>query len=821
MSLDGEPASTSPILSSEVDPNRKDIYGRTPLHIAAADGDFEKVKLLLPLSTHPDAKEGRGRTALSMAAQFGEWEIVRYLLENDKVDPTSTDNRGRTPLHWANKNGDVGEDIFLVANDKVDRISWYYAWPILDMKLYCATRNGHLEVVKALFAVYNARKLDWELADSDGHTPLDEAIRQYHEATTGSSPYRILREAILGLFLEQDTGCPLTAQWCRYCLQLMAWTTTTGVFRLHGRRFKSPLLASFGVITCAPWRLMEATSSRCEMCRYLIEQAQKILQGQPPTHARIELARNEYKSFKIQVIVPRSPVDICRSSAASIAFYGLNDQPEEERVIHEDNNPTMTFEESIIVIHKWLEECTGHRPAGEHDHSLCPSGEGLLPKRLLRLDFNNSAQLQLIECAEGQAGRYAALSHCWGNPRDMERIKTTIRNYKQHLSSIVYSELPKSFQDAVQVCRALGLQYLWIDSLCIVQDDSNDWQHESTKMTDTYDNAFITLAATASAGCTEGFALTHQRPRHFSEFSVYPGPDLGQLRKQPLYKRGWTLQEMVLSRRLVHFAQDQLYWFCRSSTKCQCGQHLELDTALPTLKSHPTDLDHKLWWDWVEDYSRRQLTRNEDKFPALAGLTNKFQQLTGGHHALGLWMEDIHYGLLWHTDKASHGLPPSHSAAGVDKTFYIPSWSWASFQGPISRASGFTREFVRPQAIIRPNGLEVCWAGEDLTSSLLVGSLYIKGRLKMLKALEAGLMDLRFDKRSLSPDRAGVWCLEILQTCTPHRWLSTHFLLLEKEIEDSSTSRFPKFRRIGVGLCRAQVFEHWFGDWPMEDVILV
>ncbi|KAK4208726.1 heterokaryon incompatibility protein-domain-containing protein, partial [Rhypophila decipiens] len=310
----------------------------------------------------------------------------------------------------------------------------------------------------------------------------------------------------------------------------------------------------------------------------------------------------------------------------------------------------------------------------------------LLPKRLLRLDFNNTDQVQLMECAEGQAGRYAALSHCWGNPRDMEQIKTTRRNYKQRLRCILYGDLPKSFQDAVRVCRALGLQHLWIDSLCIVQDDSNDWQHESAKMTDTYENAFITLAATASAGCTEGFTMTHQRPRHFSEFSVYPGPDLVRLRNQPLYRRGWTLQEMALSGRLVHFAHDQLYWFCRSSTQGQYGQNLGTGTALPALNSRPTEQDptlqdHNLWWDWVEDYSRRQLTRSEDKFPALAGLTKKFQQLTGGHHALGLWMDDIHYGLLWRRARTSKGSQPS--AEEADGYSYIPSWSWASIQGPI------------------------------------------------------------------------------------------------------------------------------------------
>jgi hypothetical protein len=108
----------------------------------------------------------------------------------------------------------------------------------------------------------------------------------------------------------------------------------------------------------------------------------------------------------------------------------------------------------------------------------------------------------LIELEPGTRGRYAALSHCWGSNLTYKTSKDTLGSRKK---AIVWSDLPATFQDAITICHELDVQYMWIDSLCIIQDSDEDWEEESAKMGTIYENAWITIAATSSAGSAEHF----------------------------------------------------------------------------------------------------------------------------------------------------------------------------------------------------------------------------------------------------------------------------------------------------------------------------
>jgi len=465
--------------------------------------------------------------------------------------------------------------------------------------------------------------------------------------------------------------------------------------------------------------------------------------------------------------------------------------------------------------------------------------------------------MKLIECMEGQVGKYAALSHCWGDPKDMERAKTTKENYHDRLHSIPYIDLPNSFRDATRITRELGLQYLWIDSLCIIQDDASDWQHESTKMTATYENAFITLAATASSGCKEGIRTSHKRARHFPNFSVRPAPNLGYLQQQPLFQRGWTLQEIILSPRVVHFADDELYLVCRSFTMSHDGHNLGPGTAVANLHSPPGRLSHNVWWNWVEDYSRRLLTYPQDKLPALAGLTQKFQQQTGATPAVGLWTDDLHYGLLW--------WPTTVTSRPQDVSF-IPTWSWTSVDGAVKQLCrreemehGYMSNYLRPAKIVPTSTLTLSWDGEPLTSEISEGTLHIKGRLKSLpsglqapvkddlKSLRARMPsnpdeilshrdpqyiieneDLRLhlflDEKSKPIENSNSgdsvwWCLEMTTMIgTPRR----NWFLILRHI-GSTRAGMAQYQRLGVGYI-GRNFKYkscWFEGLQMQEVLLV
>jgi len=472
---------------------------------------------------------------------------------------------------------------------------------------------------------------------------------------------------------------------------------------------------------------------------------------------------------------------------------------------------------------RWLRKCSE-----SSSHSLCSSEPLPLPRRLLRLEFGGAYKsVRLVECLEGQKGIYVAFSHCWGEPGAVP--KTTRDNYGSHLAGIPFESLPLSYQDVADVCWGLGVHYLWIDSLCIIQGDERDWQHQSTKMTDIYQRAFLTVAATASSSCLDGLHLSRQPAHHIdivnsdgSEevFAIRPRADASALRQLPLFRRGWTLQETVNSRRVVHFARDQLYWGCRSKSQSEDGMgEVDVDPLPTCAPGTPIPIAAwDTWWLWIEDYSRRQLSVASDKLPAIAGLTRKFQDMVHACPALGLWMEDIHFGLLWW---------PTISAARTISD--IPSWSWASVDGPVRAPYGrWKRKELRAKATIPEDHLTVTWTGEELTSAMSTASLRARGRLRTAAYIpgysivfniiaghtregepgyqpHAQLLDgsyrcpscLIFDNGLQvsaadphHPNPNSIWCFEILE----EPGVSQSFLILE--LVDPKQKRY---RRIGVG----------------------
>jgi hypothetical protein len=120
--------------------------------------------------------------------------------------------------------------------------------------------------------------------------------------------------------------------------------------------------------------------------------------------------------------------------------------------------------------------------------------DGSLPTRLINIGSADGKQNPFLWECRGSERCYAALSYCWGTSTP---FTTRINSYKDRLQGFTLDELPKTVRDAVVITRMLGLQFLWVDALCIIQGDSIDWQRESSKMDNIYGNASITIAATA------------------------------------------------------------------------------------------------------------------------------------------------------------------------------------------------------------------------------------------------------------------------------------------------------------------------------------
>jgi hypothetical protein len=233
--------------------------------------------------------------------------------------------------------------------------------------------------------------------------------------------------------------------------------------------------------------------------------------------------------------------------------------------------PTPGSELHSLLMKNWLHVCDN----SHHDHGPASSSEKQLPTRVLDVGTSqNSDDLCLLVTSEGQKGKYIALSHCWGTEKF---LATTTASLDDFQNKIPFQELPQTFRDAIIVTRILGIQYLWIDSLCIIQegDDMADWRRESGRMEEVFSSAYCTLAATSAIDPTKGF-LTSPSP---SQSVMIPDTKDKNLRVYVdtindnfsqdvemgvLNKRAWVLQERALSRRTIHFTKGQTYFECGS-----------------------------------------------------------------------------------------------------------------------------------------------------------------------------------------------------------------------------------------------------------------
>lgn len=177
--------------------------------------------------------------------------------------------------------------------------------------------------------------------------------------------------------------------------------------------------------------------------------------------------------------------------------------------------------------------------------------------------------------------KYVALSHQWGDPTASNHFRTTTQNYDAHLNNIDFYKLPDTFKDAVTMTHDMGIRYLWIDSICIIQGPDGDFNTESQKMEDVFSAAYCVVAASCARDQWDGFLKNRPESdsRRFSTFRNGRDPPFyvcqflddfnADVLEGPLNKRGWVLQERVLARRTVFFTDKQIYWECGNGVGCE------------------------------------------------------------------------------------------------------------------------------------------------------------------------------------------------------------------------------------------------------------
>ncbi|RYP02832.1 hypothetical protein DL765_010677 [Monosporascus sp. GIB2] len=394
-------------------------------------------------------------------------------------------------------------------------------------------------------------------------------------------------------------------------------------------------------------------------------------------------------------------------------------------------SPSANSTRSFNFLQAQLDTCA-------REHENCSRESPLLPTRVLDLGISSAAvrSVKLTEPHPGTPGKYIALSYCWGNGN---RLRTTRSNISELLQAVDEEELPATVRDAIEVARYLGVRYLWVDALCIIQDDTQDWIHESARMAAVYGRAFLTISASSVASSRLSFlhasrdngevllqlekSATSGRPRDCNDSDGATRSGVLAVRKtvcsgfhqtpyrgivDPSMCRAWMLQEYLLSPRVVSFSTDEVQWICRTLRACECGNPEELDTPrmeelqqgikrMQSKDTNPGDFEMMLycsefWARVVEAYCRRELSQVRDKLPALSGVAREYARTLDEirlaatattaatrwppRYLAGLWEADFHRELCW-----TSGDNSQDSAAG---DYCGPTWSWASIAGEVT-----------------------------------------------------------------------------------------------------------------------------------------
>lgn len=305
--------------------------------------------------------------------------------------------------------------------------------------------------------------------------------------------------------------------------------------------------------------------------------------------------------------------------------------------------------------------------------------------RLLRIE---SESIILIDGAYKLP--YAALSHCWGSGKDITRTSRQSLAYYTTVG-ISISNLPKTFQDAIHICRRLDIHYVWIDSLCIIQDDAQDWQQQASCMADVYSNAYVTIAASHAKDPTQGCYSSADPSYVGYRVPGYPNIVVRRESELPslfesgtLFTRGWIYQEMVLSPRVIHFCANEVVWQCAAYDHRRQSMTTVIRSPISIVVGPKTFTEtgyERQWRRAIEAYSWRALTFHEDKLPAIAALAMKQCILRPTDQYLaGIWKDTLLHDLLWHS-KISHAVTANEPSKRSSASTGVPSWSWASMTG--------------------------------------------------------------------------------------------------------------------------------------------
>jgi hypothetical protein len=362
-------------------------------------------------------------------------------------------------------------------------------------------------------------------------------------------------------------------------------------------------------------------------------------------------------------------------------------------------------------IEAWLNKCLV-------EHSQCSQvamTSTSIPSRLLRIDqtVDGTIHARLVSAAGNDYSthvKYAALSHRWFEGDSMQLVFTNTAQFRDYIPTQL---LKPAVRDAMKVAIYLNMQYLWVDSLCIIQDDDDDRAQEVAAMADIYSQAVFTIAASGAdrkdegcffnrditsvtnyyikMGCHSTVSSTHLLRLHWNGRNISSSDGYTELRNCTLAGRAWVYQERFLSTRTVHFCRSQVHWECTellasetypegkpqrdSENEDSLKQVLKLKDVQAFNAAQRRSATIRFWFNIVQEYSRRSLTFENDRMDAITGVASFFKRLTGDEYIAGIWKSSFPNSLLWSVNSNPKACKPLRNLA--------PSWSWCGITGRV------------------------------------------------------------------------------------------------------------------------------------------
>ncbi|CAH0057353.1 unnamed protein product [Clonostachys solani] len=712
------------LLEGGHDPNEEWGDGRgpirsSPLFSAIMDENVQLTTLLLKFGADATQHNGRGRTALHEAIPCAHKPIIELLLArgtNPETPLKSEFLHGGTALHLAVSVGQVDIVRSLLSHGCNPQVRCESGWTPADV----AILDHHAAVLEVLLSKMNLEtvcspdKGDQCLLSpdekADGNTSLlashllEHGVRgsdrehyaHYRSGLSRSldllSPNMATSDLAKALvdhmegFLRLGAGINGLITWARnLCKACVRFNTRNGEILF------TPFDHSHDLSS-----LKASSENGCDLCQLLLEALDNhwCLLHQIDKHWIEELGIKPKVRLLLEnkEVVPRFGshrlIVVC---GEKISFMDLNHVQKQINEAVSRTAPTDTTttgsERSLAVAKAWMERC-------ETEHETCRRLKlGKLPTRVI--EISSDSHPPRIHISVGEQIPYVALSYCWGADQNIRLLSTNVETY---MEGIPIDAIPRTIADAVEITKALGFKYLWVDSLCILQDSEQDLQHELSYMGEIYANACLTIAPKNSSSCNDGcfrerqwktsaivpldirlppdneqrtsqihLQVENKRTSCVNRLMVLPRHRMEKNGKKSILRtRGWTLQEEILSRRMLHCSDRELSWTClegrcteripeqediRGRRKWKYAMRRVIVTGIDgygNLNKLTREDVLNNWLEIVENYLKRELSKPGDRLAAIQGVQEAIGGVLNDFPVAGIWKgQFLAPSLLW------------------------------------------------------------------------------------------------------------------------------------------------------------------------------